>query len=254
MSIPTTRAEFKDYCLRKLGHDVIDINVSEEQIEDRIDEALNQYQSFHFNSYEKVYLAHELTSGDVANTYVSLPPAMKGVTRLFSVSSITGNLGDPLSLNYQIRASDVFFNLHASGAWGVTMLDYYLFKRHMTLIDEMLSGATPVRFNKHMKRLYIDGDWRNVLKPGSWVVIEGQSIIDPDTYESVWSEHWLQEYATHLIMKQWALVLSKYTEVKLLGGITLNGPQMLQYADEKLKELEYELRETYSEPPMPQIG
>lgn len=258
MSIPTSRTEFRDYCLRKLGSDVIEINVSEEQIEDRIDEALNRYREHHFDSYENVYLARQLTANDVSNTSVTLPHGITGVTKIFSVSSIggqgAGSLREPLSTAYQIRASDIFFNPQSSGAFAMTMLDYYLFKRHMTLIDELLTGTTPVRFNRHKHSLNIDGDWTNVLKTGTWVIIECQSILDPDTYMSVWSDLWLQNYATYLIMQQWGQVMSKFTEVRLPGGVVLNGPGLVQYADQKLEALEIELRDVWSSPPSMQVG
>lgn len=254
MSIPSTRQEFKDYCLRKLGADVIQINVSDEQIEDRVDEALHRYQEHHFDSYENIYLSRQLTANDVSNTYVTLPYGITGVTKIFSVSSISGNYNEPLSLAYQIRASDVFFNPQSSGAFAMTMLDYYLFKRHMTMIDEILTGATPVRFNRHMHKLFIDGDWTHVLKAGTWVVIECQSILDPDAYPGVWGDLWLQNYATYLIMQQWGQVMSKYTEVRLPGGIVLNGPGLIEYADRKLEVLEEELRLVWSCPPMMMVG
>lgn len=254
MSVPSNRSEFKDYCLRKLGHDVIELNMSEEQIEDRIDEALHRYQEHHFDSYETIYLSHQLTAGDVANTYIQLPYGITGVTRMFSVSAITGSYDEPLSLAYQIRASDVFFNLQGSGAFGVTMLDYYLFKRHMTLIEEILSGTTPIRFNKHQHKAYLDGDWNKILTAGTYVILEAQSILPPDDYPSVWSDLWLQNYATYLMMQQWGRNLSKYTEVRLPGGIVLNGPQLVDYADNKLETLEIELRDVWSAPPNMMIG
>lgn len=254
MSIPTTRAEFRDYCMRKLGHDVIEVIMSEEQAEDRIDEALHRYQEHHFDSYENVYLSRQLDAGDVANTYLTLPYGITGVTRIFSVSSISGSYDEPLSLAYQIRASDVFFNPMSSGAFSMTMLDYYLFKRHMTMIDEILTGATPIRFNRHMHKLKIDGDWTHVLKVGTWVVIECQSILDPDAYPSVWGDLWLQNYATYLMMQQWGQNMSKYQEVKLIGGAVYNGPGLVDYADRKIAELEEELRMVWSAPPSMMVG
>ena len=40
MAIPTTRDEFKAHCLRALGDPVIEINVSDDQVDDRVDQAL----------------------------------------------------------------------------------------------------------------------------------------------------------------------------------------------------------------------
>ena len=53
MAQPTTKADFKEFCLRKLGKPVIDINVSTEQVDDRVDEALSYYNDYHFDGVEK---------------------------------------------------------------------------------------------------------------------------------------------------------------------------------------------------------
>ena len=47
MAVPTSRATLIDYCKRRLGEPVIEVNVDEDQLEDRVDEALQYYQEFH---------------------------------------------------------------------------------------------------------------------------------------------------------------------------------------------------------------
>ena len=65
MAIPTTRATFKDYCLRNLGFGVIDINVSDAQVDDRIDEALQYFAQYHYDGIERMYLKHEITQAEI---------------------------------------------------------------------------------------------------------------------------------------------------------------------------------------------
>ena len=65
MAIPTTKSTFKEYCLRNLGKGVIDINVSDDQADDRIDEALQYFAQYHYDGIEKVYLKHQITQADV---------------------------------------------------------------------------------------------------------------------------------------------------------------------------------------------
>ena len=65
MAKPSTRQELKDYCLRKLGFPVIDINVDDDQLEDRVDDALQKYRDFHYDGTEITYLAHKLTNADI---------------------------------------------------------------------------------------------------------------------------------------------------------------------------------------------
>ena len=65
MATPTTRTEFKEYCLRSLGKPVIEINVDPDQVEDRIDEALQYFSQFHYDGVERVYLKYQLTADDI---------------------------------------------------------------------------------------------------------------------------------------------------------------------------------------------
>jgi hypothetical protein len=68
MANPTSRSELKEYCLRRLGKGVIDINVSDEQIDDRLDEALQFFQEYHFDGVERTYLKHKVTATTITIT------------------------------------------------------------------------------------------------------------------------------------------------------------------------------------------
>ena len=67
-----SRADFKEYCLRKLGKPVIEINVADEQVEDRIDEAVQKWQEYHFDGSERTYVRHQITQDDIDNTCICL--------------------------------------------------------------------------------------------------------------------------------------------------------------------------------------
>ena len=66
MAQPTTKAELKDYCLRRLGSPVLEINVDDDQIDDLIDDAIQLFQERHFDGVERMFLKHKLTASDVA--------------------------------------------------------------------------------------------------------------------------------------------------------------------------------------------
>ena len=66
MAQPTTKAELKDYCLRRLGAPVLEINVDNDQIDDLIDDAIQLFQERHFDGVERMFLKHKLTASDVA--------------------------------------------------------------------------------------------------------------------------------------------------------------------------------------------
>ena len=92
MAQPTTKAEFKEWCLRKLGKPVIEINVDDDQVDDRIDEALSYYWDYHFDGTEKTFLKHVLTSTDITNKYITIAENIIGVVNIFDI-------GDSLSVN-----------------------------------------------------------------------------------------------------------------------------------------------------------
>ena len=73
MAAPNSRSTLIDYCLRSLGAPVVEINVDEDQVEDRIDEALQLYQHYHADAIEKVFLKHPVTADDITNGYITIP-------------------------------------------------------------------------------------------------------------------------------------------------------------------------------------
>ena len=71
MANPTTKATLKEYCLRRLGKPVVEVNVDDDQVDDRIDEALQYYSEFHADGVERMYLKHKLTADDLARAKVA---------------------------------------------------------------------------------------------------------------------------------------------------------------------------------------
>ena len=65
MATPSTRETLKQYCLRNLGKPVIDINVDDDQVEDRIDEALQYFAQYHVDGVERMYLKYLVTEADI---------------------------------------------------------------------------------------------------------------------------------------------------------------------------------------------
>ena len=61
MTQPTTRATFKDYCKRKLGWPVVELNIDDDQVEDCIDDSLQFYQEYHFDATENTFLKHQIS-------------------------------------------------------------------------------------------------------------------------------------------------------------------------------------------------
>jgi hypothetical protein len=241
MATVTTREQLKDYCLRRLGAPVIEINVDENQIEDRIDDAFQFYREYHFDAVELVYLKHEFTVGDITNQYISVPDTVVGVNRIlpFSNKSDGTNI---FSVRYQILLNDLY------SLMSTNIIYYYQVKQELELINQILVGTKPVRFNRHMNRLYIDMDWTADAVPGDFIIVECYRILDPETYRDVYNDMFLKRYCTALIKRQWGENLKKFNGVQLPGGVTINADQIYQDALTEITQIEAEMQSRFELP------
>ena len=246
MSVPASRSQFKEYCLRKLGKPVIEINVDDDQVEDRIDEALKYYWDYHFDGTEKIYYKHTITASNVTDKYISLPDNIIGAVRIFNIGDpmVTNNLFD---IRYQIALNDLYT------LTSVSMIPYYMMFQHVQLMEQMLVGQQPIRFNRHTNKLYVDMDW-NKVNVGNFLIVEAYQVLDPDVYTDAWGDRWLALYATALIKKQWGANLTKFSGLQLPGGVSFNGDKILNDAVNEVEALEKEMITSYSLPVMDMIG
>lgn len=247
MSVPTSREEFREYCLRKLGKPVIEINVDEDQVDDRIDEALRYYWDYHFDGTEKLYYKHQVTEEDRANKYITLPENIIGAVRIFPIADPMIRSDDLFNIRYQIALNDLYT------LTSVSMVPYYMVMEHLALVTEMLVGQQPIRYNRHKNRLYVDMDWNNV-RNGEFLLVEAYQVVDPEEFTDVWADRWLQNYATAKIKYQWGSNLTKFTEMVLPGGVRFNGEKIMNDAETEIQRMEAEMISTYSLPVSDMIG
>ena len=246
MAQPTTRDEFKEWCLRKLGKPVIEINVDDDQVEDRIDESLSYYWDYHFDGAERTFLKRQLTADDISNKYIPVAENIIGVVNLFDI-------GDALSVNnlfnirYQFALNDMY------DMSNYRLQEYMMAMQHIQFIEEMLVGKQPIRYNRHINRLYIDMDWGRV-NAGDYIVAECYQIVDPATYADVYKDRWLQNYCSAKIKYQWGSNLTKFTGMQLPGGVTFNGEQILNDARDEIQRLEEDMITSYSLPVHDMVG
>jgi hypothetical protein len=247
MAVPTTRAEFKEFCLRALGKPVIEINVDDDQVDDRIDQALRYYWDYHFDGTEKIYSKHLIDANTVANAYIDLPENIIGVVKIFEFDDPATSSGDIFNIRYQIALNDLYTLTNLS------MVPYYMTMEHLALVQELLVGKTPIRYNRHRNRLYIDKT-KSFLIEGRYLLIEAYELVDPDIFTDVWADRWLQYYATQLIKRQWGSNLTKFEGLQLPGGVTFNGQKIYDDADAEIKRLEEQMVNDYSLPVSDMVG
>ena len=238
MAIPTTREQFKDYILRKLGAPVIEINVADEQVDDRIDEAMSFWSDYHYNGSQLIYLKHQITEENKTNGYIDLPPGLLGISGIFPLTTNLSTGSGIFNVQYQF----VLNNLE--DITGYNIQNYYMAMSHLEFLQEILVGKPMIRYNKHVNRLYIDVD-KEFFVPGEYIIVEAYDVIDPSAYSDVWGDRWLQNYTTALVKENWGANLTKFTGMQLVGGVTFNGEQILSEAREERKTMEEEAIRSY---------
>jgi hypothetical protein len=233
MAQPQSREDFKDYILRKIGAPVIEINVSEEQVEDRVDEAISFWRDYHYNGSQLVYLKHEITQTDKDNGYITLPQQLLGISKVFDFDTSISMGGGMFNVQYQF----VLNNIQDMTSYSMT--NYYMTMQHIEFMQELLVGKPLIRYNKHVNKLFIDNRHERWVV-GSYIVIEAYDIVDADAYADVWTDRWLQNYAAVLVREQWGLNLTKFTNMQLVGGVSFNGEQILSEARAEREKMEEE--------------
>ena len=277
---PSSRTDFKTYCLRQLGAPVLEINLASEQCEDLIDDALQMFQERTFDGAAQTYLKYKLTQADIDrgagpgsaspvgittttatstvgitstfsyeenNNFLQIPPEVIGVYKIFHFdgsNTITNNM---FSVNYQLFLNDIYF-------WGATeLLTYAMTKTYLEDINFLLTTEKQIRFNKRQDRLYLDIDWDSVNE-GDWLIIDCFRLLDPSDYGRVWNSQFLKQYATALMKRQWGQNLLKFGGVKLPGGIELNGRQIYDDGQKDIDILMERMSSTYELPPLDMVG
>lgn len=239
MSQPTTRRQLIDFCLRRLGEPVIEINVDEDQLQDKIDDAIQVYQEYHSDATTRVYLKHLVTADDVTNEYIVLDNDIIFVSRLFAISSTFNQSFNFFDIKYQMMLNDIADLNNYAG----DLAYYEQMQQYLSLLDQKLNGMPLTQFSRRENKLYIFGDFADKdIQAGDYVVAEVYRTLNPNTYESIYNDKWLKDYATALIKHQWGQNLIKFEGMTLPGGVTMNGRQLYDDAQSEIEKLLEQVR------------
>jgi hypothetical protein len=304
MAKPTTRRQFKDYCLRRLGFPVIDINVDDDQVEDRIDDALQFFEDYHFDGVEKLFMKHKITAEDISRRWIYAPDAIVFVTGIFPFDDSNSSI-NMFDLRYQLRLHDLY------DFTSVSYVSYEITMQHIRSLNLLFSGTPQFRFNRKQNKIFLDVDWDRDLQEGEYVIVECYRAMRPDTItltgsvtgnttsntligygtifdqevvendfiningeskqvrninsssqitlvnpmssnvdnvtvtvtgvSDVWDDRFLKKYATALIKYQWGSNLSKFAGIQMPGGVTLDGPRIMEEAKTEMDKIEEEM-------------
>ena len=281
MAQPTTRQELIDYCKRKLGAPVLEINVADEQIDDLVDDAIQLFQERHFDGVYPTFYKYKITQNDIDrgrspgnnsvvglvtttvttnivgtattfsytenSNYLQVPPNIIGVNKIFQFDGNNAITNNMFSIKYQLFLNDVY----SFGA--LEILSYAMVKTYLEDLDFLLNTQKQIRFNKRQDRLYLDIDWGSI-SVGTYIIIDCYSTLDPNDYSRIYNDSFLKPYLTSLIKRQWGQNLIKFQGVKLPGGIELNGRQIYDDGQKEIDALIEKMSNTYELPPFDMIG
>jgi hypothetical protein len=276
MAKPSTRQGLIDYCLRRLGAPVLEINVDDDQIDDLVDDAIQYFQERHFDGVERMFLKYKITADDISrgtadppngtgiistsatattgtsftfyenSNFIQVPDSVIGIEKVFKfdTSDISGGM---FSIKYQLFLNDLYyFN-------SVELLQYAMVKSYLEDIDFLLTTDKQVRFNKRQDRLYLDIDW-TAQSEGNYLVIDCYRALDPTNFSQIYNDSFLKKYLTSLIKRQWGQNLIKFRGVKLPGGLELNGREIYEDAERELEQLKERMALEHELPPYDMIG
>ena len=244
----TTRQGLIDYCLRRLGAPVTEINVDDEQVSDRIDDAIEFFQEYHFDGVEKVFLKHTITQTDIDNEYLTAADPVVSVLRVLPIPNFNAFQTGFFNEEYQLRLNDLE-NFQSS-----TMINWAMSQSNFSLVEHLFSVQPTLLFNRKQNKIYLETDWSNKFDVGTILIIEAYRSLDPTTYTEVYNDMFLKKYATALIKQQWGSNLKKFTGVTLPGGITLDGQTIFSEATEEIVKIEEEMNMKFELPPDGIIG
>jgi hypothetical protein len=270
MTTINSRALLREYCFRALGAPVVEINIADEQVEDRLDDALRFFSEYHFDGVEKVYLKYQVTAADITNGYIELKSdnrkslggglrdsdaimtaneagaedvlienLVTSVTRIFPFTQQSVGMFD---IRYQYALND----LYTFGT--IDMVQYDLTQSYLTMLRQYLSPDKSVRFSRVQNKLYIDMNWSQQVSVGGFLIIECYRILDPRIYPEIYEDRLLKRYAVALFKRQWGINLSKYDGIKLPGDVVLRGKEIAQEAIAEIEALEKDIISKYELP------
>jgi len=242
MASVTTRQGLIDYCLRRLGQPVVEINIDEDQLEERVDDAIEYFQEYHFDGVEKVFLKHVITADDITNEYIPMGNPVISVVRVLPIPSFDSFSGGFFNEEYQLRLNDL------NSFTGSSLIHWHMTQQNFSLIEQLFNIAPQMMFNRKQNRVYLEADWADKFKIDDILIIEAYRALDPSTFTEIWNDMFLKKYTTALIKRQWGENLKKFAGVVLPGGITLDGKTIYDEAVEEIRQIEDEVNLKYELP------
>ena len=239
----TSKVLLKEYCLRRLGHPVIEINVDEEQCDDRVSDALQYFAEYHFDGVEKVFLKHTITQTDIDNEYIAMADPVISVIRVLPIPNFNAFQTGFFNEEFQLRIQDL------NSFTGSSLINWQMSLQNWSMVDHLFTVTPTIHFNRKQNKLYLETNWSDKFSVGDILIVEAYRILDPSTYTEIYDDMFLKKYTAALIKRQWGENLKKFEGVQLPGGVTLNGKTIYDEAVDEINKIEEEMNLKWELPP-----
>lgn len=240
-----TRTELGEYIFRRLGYPVVQIEVTPEQLEDCISEAIEIFiETAHSGTQARVYNLQTIAGQNEYN----MPYECVAVLQAWDhdqqdLATTFSSTADSLFSLRGIVARDY---IKGGITKGGTLLSLELLNQFVQTLDVLFARKPTFDYNTFTKQLYLfDGSKSDRMG----LLVYEQIDQDAEEHANIFDQRWIKSYAVECARYQWATNLSKYSGTLLPAGLTLDVPTMYAEANQNKEKLVQELRDMYELPP-----
>lgn len=233
--------DLRNYCLKSLGAPVIDIELDEGQIKDRIQDAIEYFVERHYDGTEQTVYVHKVTTAEAASQYITIP---ENIQAIVDVQLGQGNItsgGSTVAGFGTLVPTFTTEQIFASAQTG-SFSGYFLTKSYYSMIQDMFQPHANYVYTPATHRMSLIG---TTLYEGQMISIEGYKTVDAENFVDIYNERFIKKLSTAYIKKQWGINTKKYANVQLAGGITMNGQLIYDEAVQEIDKLEEDFEERY---------
>ncbi len=240
MSDILTQDDLSQWILRKLGSPLVNLDISNDQINDSISDAV-RYFSYWSGTTQKMWgLTMQISAG--VDTYdMSSVPGLIDIVSVDTSQSVTGGINTLFTLENQLYNEGAL-----NFAQNFDLVSYEMALEYLEQFRQLYSVKIFLNYNPYTKILKI----LPKTTENMWGVL--LCYLAPDsttgTSNSIYNEIWVQRYALALCKIQLSYIYGKFNGIPLPGGGTINSDKYGSEGSTEKKELEEQLVNDYAEP------
>lgn len=232
LTLPDTANTVVTYIRKRLGEPAIQVNMSDDQIYDRITDALQFFRDYNEDGTDKQFIAYPLTQEDLDNGWVPVANNVIEVVRVLAPTNIDKNI--LTDITYNMRHAINFSEFMMSSYRGY-ISEYNLMQMKIQEINDLFMGAKTINFNRFKNKLLWQGKMHDNFSVGDYFVYEAYILTDPEEFGGIFSDRRFLNLAYSYTKKSWGEILNKFQDIPLFGGIKLNAAKIY---DEAVKDIE----------------